>query len=211
MARKRKGMDADLHNFCPHCGSNKLIKNGHPHGGKHEYICKSCKRYFTKDSLKSYPLTNIPFPVIAYLLYFRRKVPELSNMRKYRPFVNYWLKYLEFYDHDISRQSIHHWFNNFDSLLDKIITFNDARNFCQNRIKELSKVRPPKKAIPYQSTLQILTHKLGKKRVILLIRQDETFFREFVEIVSKHGVFGWEFLDVGFGGGSVGYRSLSTG
>ena len=109
-------MDADLHNFCPHCGSNKLIKNGHPHGGKHEYICKSCKRYFTKDSLKSYPPTNIPFPVIAYLLYFRRKVPELSNMRKYRPFVNYWLKYLEFYDHDISRQSIHHWFNNFDKL-----------------------------------------------------------------------------------------------
>lgn len=209
MARKRKGMDVNLHNFCPHCRSNKFIKNGHPHNDKLQYFCKSCKRYFSEDSLKGYPPTNIPFPVIAYLLYFHLKVPEFSNMRKYRPFVNYWLKYLQFYDRDFSRQSIHHWIKNFNPLLDKVTTFNDARKFCQNRIKELSKVRPPKKAITYHSALQFLTHKLGKNRIILLIRRDEIFFGEFVDIVSKHGVFGWEFSESEFGGGSVGYRSVA--
>jgi len=198
MARKRKGISANLHNFCPH-------------NGKLQYFCKSCNKYFTIDSLKGYPPTSIPFPVISYLLYFRRKIPEFSNMRKYRKFVNHWLKYLKASDQEVSRQTIHHWIKNFENLLDNVITFLEASAFCKSRLNQLIKVRPPQKVIPYRRALRILEQKFGKTNLLHLIKKDEVFFKELVEVVSKHGVFGWEFLESDFGGGSEGYRPLPGG
>ena len=76
---------------CPNCFSEIVVKNGHHYGGKLQFLCRSCNKHFTSDSAKGYPPTKIPFPIIAYLLYFRRRVPGFSDMRKYRRFVNYWL------------------------------------------------------------------------------------------------------------------------
>jgi len=211
MANSRRGVDAKLLHFCPNCHSNKIVHNGRHHQDKIQFFCNSCGKYFYEDPAKGYPPTSIPFPVISYLLYFRRKVPEFSNMRKFRKFANHWLQHLRIDDQDVSRQTIHHWIQNFDSYLDKVITFDEARDFCQIRIKKLSKVRPPEEVIPYRRTLRVLECKFGKTTLVHLIKEDEDFFRELVDIVSKHGVFGWEFLEVGFGGDSVGYRSLSTG
>ena len=210
MAHSRRGVDDKLLHFCPNCHSNKIKRNGHPHGGKPEFYCKSCKRYFNKDTLKGYPPSNISFPIIAYFLYFRRKVPEFSNMRKFRKFVNYWLKYLKVTDEEVSRQTIHHWIKNYEKYLDKVISFPKARDFVKKQISKVHPI-PARKPISYAKALEILEKKFGKTYCVNLVRHNPVFFQELVDIVSKHGVFGWEFLEVGFGGGSVSYLSLSTG
>jgi len=178
--------------FCPHCNSDKIVLNGHPHGAKHEFFCKSCNRYFTEDSIKGYPPSNIPFPVIAYLLYFRQRIPEFSNMRKYRRFVNHWLKYLEISDKEISRQAVHHWIKNYEPLLDKVITFRVARDYCREVI---SRVAKPARVVSYSQALQILISKFGREYCVDLLRSDEEFFKELVEAVSKHEVYSWELRD----------------
>jgi hypothetical protein len=195
--------------ICPHCKDSDIIKNGHPSNEKLQFFCKSCKKYFSEDTLKGYPPTNIPFPLIAYLLYFRRKIPEFSNMRKFRKFVAFWLKYLNISESDISRHTINYWINNYDSYLDSIITFSECRDFVRHRV---SKVFPPvRKPLPYGSALKVLENKFGKTYCVGLVRSDPVFFQELVDIVSQYGVFGWEFLEDGFGGVSVGYRSPSIG
>ena len=163
MANSQRGADAILLHFCPNCKSNKIKRNGHPHSGKLEFFCKSCNRYFNEDTIKGYPPSKIPFPVIAYILYFHRKVPEFSNMRKFRKFTNHWLQHLQVADQEVSRQTIHHWIKNFDYYLDKVITFEEARNYCQNRLKQLAKVRPPLKTIPYHRALAVLEKKYGNE------------------------------------------------
>lgn len=205
---KRKDKKSQL--FCPNCTNTDIIQYRHPSIGKIQYYCKSCKKYFSEDALKGYPPSNISFPIITYLLYFRRKVLEFSNMRKYRKFVNYWLKYLKVCDQEVSRQTIHHWINNYDKFLDRVISFSDSRNFVRQQISKIHAV-PVRKPIPYGAALSILQKKFGKTYCVDLIRKDPVFFQDFVDIVSKHGVFGWEFLDSDFGGGSVSHQSLATG
>ena len=181
MANSRRGVDKKLLLSCPYCTSTKVVKNGHHHKCKLQFFCTACHKYFYEDPAKGYPPTSIPFPVISYLLYFRRKVPEFSNMRKYRRFVNHWLQYLQVSDHDVSRQTIHHWIHQFDHLLDTVITFDEARDYCQHHLKQLAKVRPPQKPIPYRRALEVLEHKFGKTIVIQLIKKDEDFFKEFCD------------------------------
>ncbi len=194
---------------CPHCSSHRIVRNGHPHGDKLQFFCYSCNRYFSEDAAKGYPPTNIPFPIIAYLLYFYKKVPAFSNMRKYRRFINHWLQYLNVSDQEVSRQTVHHWIKNYDKFLDKVITFPETSDFCKQRLPEA--LPPISKPIPYKRALKVLERKFGKAYCVGLIKDDSEFFQELVEVVCKHGVFGWEFLDSGFGGGSESYRSLSTG
>ncbi len=210
MVHFSKGKDKKLQFFCPHCNNSNIIQDRHPNIGKIQYYCKSCKKYFSEDTLKGYPPSNISFPVISYLLYFRRKIPEFSNMRKYRKFVNYLLKYLRVSDQEISRQTIHHWINNYDKFLDKVISFSESRDFVRQRISKVLPV-PLSKSIPYGRALKVLKKKFGKAYCIGLARLDPVFFQELVDIVSKHGVFAWEFLESGFGGGSVSYQSFATG
>ena len=209
MAYSRRGVDLKLLQSCPHCKSQKIVLNGHYHKKNPQFFCKNCYKYFYENSAKGYPPTKIPFPFIAYLLYFRRRVPEFSNMRKFRKFVNHWLQYLKISEEEISRHTINHWIKNYESFLDKVINFSEARDFCKQRLSEV--LPPVRKTIPYGRTLKILERKFGKTYCVNLIRDDPEFFQELVNIVSKHGVFDWEFLEAGFGGGSVGYRSLSTG
>ena len=209
MVNSRRGVDDKLLHFCPNCHSHKIVKNGHHYGGKLQFLCKDCHRHFSVDVAKGYPISKIPFPIIAYLLYFRRKIPEFSNLRKFRKFANHWLIYLKASKQEVSRQTVHHWISNYDKFLDKVISFPEASDFCKQR---LSKVLPPpvRKPIPYGRALKILERKFGKTYCVSLIRSDPVFFQELVDIVSRHGVFDWEFLESSFGGGSVSYRSLST-
>ena len=127
MANSRRGVDAKLLHFCPNCHSKNIIKNGHHYGGKLQFLCKTCHKHFTEEVAKGYPPTRIPFPIISYLLYFRRKVSEFSNMRKYRRFVNHWLQYMKVSDQDVSRQTIHHWIQNFDTF---VVAVASAHRFC---------------------------------------------------------------------------------
>ncbi len=210
MAASRRGMDTRSLQSCPYCSSQKIVKNGHHYGGKLQFLCKTCNKHFSEDVIKGYPTSNIPFPLIAYFLYFRRKVPEFSNMRKFRKFVNFWLNYLKVTDEEVSRQTIHHWINNYDKFLDKVISFSESRDFVRQRISKVLPV-PVRKSIPYGSALKVLEKKFGKAYCVGLARHDPVFFQEIVDIVSKHGVFGWEFIDSGFGGGSVGYQPLPGG
>jgi hypothetical protein len=180
---------------CPRCGSDKVVRNGHYHNGKSQFFCHSCHKYFYENPAKGYPSTSIPFPVIAYLLYFRRRVPGFSNMRSFRHFVNYWLIYLRVSKGEVSRQTVHHWIDRFDPLLDKVISFDEASNYCHVLLKDLTKVRPPISPIPYGRTLRFLERKFGKPALVRLLKEDEVFFKELVNVVGKHGVFCWEFDD----------------
>jgi len=211
MVGSRRGVDGKLLHFCPHCHSKKIVKNGHHYGGKLQFLCNSCHKHFTEEVAKGYPTTKIPFPVISYLLYFRRKVPEFSNMRKYRRFVNHWLQYLRVSDRDVSRQTIHHWIHEFDHLLDIVITFDEARDYCQHRLKKLAKVRPPQKSIPYRRALEVLERKFGKTAVVRLIKTDEVFFKELADVISRHGVFCWEFLEESYERRSGSKHPLAAG
>ena len=66
---------------CPNCSSNKVVRNGHHYGGKRHFLCITCNKHFTEDVAKGYPVSKIPFPVVAYLLYFRKKISVFSNMK----------------------------------------------------------------------------------------------------------------------------------
>lgn len=186
-------MGASLKIRCPHCNSKDIVKNGHHYGGKLQFLCRSCNKHFTLESARGYPPTNIPFPVVAYLLYFRRKVPVFSDMRKYRKFVNYWLKYLRISKDGVSRQTIHHWIKNFDPLLDDVISFDEASGFCHDLVKDLQSVRPAFAPVPYRRSLRVLEKKFGKEFLFRLLKDDEAFFKELVGTVSKDGVFSWDF------------------
>ena len=207
MADSRRGVKSKILLYCPNCKSNDIVINGHYHNGKPQFFCKKCYKYFYENSLKGYPPTAIPFPIIAYFLYFRRKVPEFSNMRKFRKFVDFWLKNLKIKDKEASRHIINHWIKNYDSYLDNVITFSESRDYVRQHV---SKVLSPVKPISYGRALVVLENKFGKAFCINLARSDPVFFRELCDSVSKYGVFGWEFLEAGFGGGSVGHRSAST-
>ena len=197
MANSRRGAYKKLLLSCPYCKSDKVVKNGHHHKDKLQFFCTNCHKYFYEDSAKGYPPTSIPFPIIAYLMYFHRKVPEFSNMRRFRKFVNHWLKYLKASGQDVSRQTIHHWINHYEKDFARIITFQEARDFCKQRLSEITKIpsAPAPKPISYWRALKILECKFGKTYCVDLIKKDEDFFKEFCDIISKHGVFCWEFLD----------------
>jgi hypothetical protein len=182
-------------NRCPNCFSELVVKNGHHYGGKLQFLCRSCNKHFTAETALGYPPTNISYPVIAYLLYFRRRVPDFSDMRKYRRFVNYWLVYLRFSKGEVSRQTVHHWIKNFDSLLDSVISFDESKKFVHSRLDELVGMRPSAKSVFYSDSLRFLERKFGKKFLFDLLKSDEVFFRELVDVVGKHGVFCWEFDD----------------
>ena len=34
---------------CPHCGAVRIVKNGHAHTGKQQYLCRVCGHQFTLD------------------------------------------------------------------------------------------------------------------------------------------------------------------
>jgi hypothetical protein len=175
--------------ICPHCTSGRIVRNGHPHSDKLQYYCTSCGRYFSEDALRGFPPTNIPFPVIAYLLFYRRRTPEFSNMRRFRVFVNHWLRLLGISETGVSRQTIHHWINNFDKLLDDVITFSEAREFIEGYTE---KIPVYSVAFSHSEALGVLSSKFGREYVVGLIRSDPVFLNDFCRSIGKFGVFSWE-------------------
>ncbi len=211
MNNSQRGMEKKQFLSCPYCNSEKIVKNGHHHKDKLQFFCTSCHKYFYEDPAKGYPPTSIPFPVIAYLLYFRQKNPEFSNMRKFRKFVNNWLQHLKVSDQDISRQTIHHWIKNYNKFLDQVISFSEARDFFRKRSSDIYGIILPVKPGSYKRALKILTRKFGKDYCIDLIHQDPIFFQELVDIVSKNGVFCWDLLEKNYLESSGSKHSLSVG
>jgi len=165
------------------------VQNGRPHSDKLQYFCHSCKKYFSEDVLKGYPPSNIPFPIIAYLLYFRRRVPEFSSMRRYRRFVNHWLRYLGVFEKGVSRQAVHHWIKQYEPLLDDVISFDVARGFVHDFVKGLDR---PRHRVSYSEALQVLIGRFGQEFCMGLLRSDEEFFKELVESVCKFEVYSWK-------------------
>ena len=170
-----------LPSICPYCKSKNIIQNGRPHLDKIQFFCKSCGKYFTEDTLRGYPPTNIPFPVIAYCLYFRRTIPSFQNMREYRSFVNDLLTQLQVTKGDVSRQTIHHWLKHFDPLLDEVITFAEARDYVHSCLKKTRPVSP----IPYRRVLTLLERTLGRSRLLQWIHEENPYFRELAFIISR--------------------------
>ena len=179
--------------LCPRCNSEKIVSNGHHHQGKIQFFCKSCNKYFYEDPAKGYPPTNIPYPIIAYLLYFRKKIPAFSNMRLFRKFVSQWLNCLGVKKGEVSRQIIHHWIKNYEPLLDRVISFEEARDYCHQILQENLKVIPKDvikaKTHPYKKAIYSLEQFLGRDFCVSLARSDPVFFHELANIVSKYPVF----------------------
>ena len=175
--------------ICPHCTSDRIVQDRHPLKGKIQYYCKTCNRYFSQDTLKGFPPTNIPFPIIAYLLYYRRHTPDFSNMRRFRVFVNHWLKLLGISRVGVSRQTIHHWIDNFDRLLDDVITFNEAKEFIEGYTEKIPFYSV---VFSYSEALGVLKKKFGYEYVVGLIRSDPLFLSDFCRSVGKFGVFSWD-------------------
>lgn len=178
---------------CPYCSSYNIVRNGHPHGDKLQFFCHSCSKYFSEDSAKRYPHTNIPYPIIAYLLYFRRKVPAFSNMRLFRRFVSQWLNCLGVKKGEVSRQIIHHWIKNFEPGLEEIIRFKESRDFVHVILSENLRGVPKEvvraKSHPYKVALRFLEHSLGLRFCVDLARRDPFFFNELVDVVSKQQLY----------------------
>ena len=193
------GMGKALRVSCPHCTSQKVILNGHYHKGKPQFFCTRCRKYFYENPAKGYPPTNIPFPVIAYLLYFRKKIPEFSNMRTFRKFVSQWLKCLGLRDTDIQRHTINHWIKNYKKNLESIISFNESREYCKNiltkKIKDVPKEVLLRQSVPHTEVLRLLEETYGKSFCVDLSRRDKEFFTEFCGIISKFPVYCSKLLD----------------
>lgn len=178
---------------CPHCSSQKIKRNGHHYGKKLQFFCHSCGKYFSEDVARGYPTTKIPFPIIAYLLYFRKRIPAFSNMRVYRKFVSNWLKCLCIRDIDVDRHTIRYWIKNYESILEQIINFQETCDFVHgilsDNIKDLTKEDIRAKTHPYKQTLQILGDFFGRSFCVDLARTDPVFFRELADIVSKKRLY----------------------
>jgi len=184
---------------CPHCHSEKIVHNGHHHQGKVQLYCKTCHKYFYEDPAKGYPPTNIPFPVIAYLLYFHKKVPEFSNMREFRKFASQWLNCLNIREEEIQRHTIRHWIKNYEPGLEKVISFEEARDFCHKILSEKLKPIPKEvlraQGVPHKVALGVLKDKFGREYCFDLIRRDADFFDELCELTRKYDVYCWKLLD----------------
>ena len=114
-------------------------------------------------------------------------------MREYRNFVNQWLRCLGIGKGEISRQIIHHWIKNYESLLDKIISFDEASDYCHQILRENLKVVPKDvikaKTHPYKEAIYSLEQFLGRDFYVGLARSDPVFFHELASIVSKYPIY----------------------
>ncbi len=178
---------------CPHCNSGKIKRNGHHYGGKLQYFCYTCGKYFSEDVAKGYPISKVPFPVIAYLLYFHKRVPEFSNMREFRKFASQWLNCLNIREEEIQRHTIRHWIKNYEPGLEKVISFEEARDFCHKILSEKLKPIPKEtlraKVIPHTKVLRVLEENLGHSFCVNLAHQDREFFDELCDLVSNYPIY----------------------
>lgn len=178
---------------CPNCSSNKIVRNGHHYGGKLHFLCNSCNKHFTEDVAKGYPVSKIPFPTVAYLLYFRKKIPEFSNMKAFRKFASQWLICLGIKKHEVSRQTVHYWLKVYEKDLEQIISFQEACVFVHGILSENLRDVPEeiikKKIHPYKEALLFLEQSLGRRFCVDLSHRDPLFFKELTDIISKQEVY----------------------
>jgi len=178
---------------CPHCYSHNVVRNGHHHQGKIQFLCTKCHKYFYEDSAKGFPPTSIPFPVIAYLLYYRKNIPIFSKSRFFKPFVGQWIKILHIRDTDISWHTLNHWIKNYEAGLENVISFNEARDYVHDILSKDLKGVPKEiiraKSHPYKLALRFLEHLFSRSFCVDLARRDPVFFNDLVDIVSKQELY----------------------
>ena len=184
---------------CPHCSSEKIVRNGHHYGGKLHFLCNTCHKHFTIDVLKGYPITKIPYPIIAYLLYFRRNIPSFANMRAFRRFVSQWLECLDIRTQDISRQTIHHWIHHYEKDLENTISFQEARDYVKTILSKKKASLPSdivaKLVIPHTTALQIIVESFGHRFSTELARKNKSLFIELTDIISNYRIYCWKRSD----------------
>jgi hypothetical protein len=167
--------------------------NGHYHNGKPQYFCHNCHKYFYENSARGYPPTAIPYPIIAYLLYYRKRVPEFSSMREFRKFAGQWLNFLGIKKGEVSRQIIHHWIKNYEPGFERIISFRESRDFCHKilseRLKPIPKETLRTRTLSHTQALCVLEENLGHKFCVNLARSDRVFFDELCDLVSKYQLY----------------------
>ena len=84
MTNSQRGVDAKLLQFCPHCHSKNIVKNGHPHRDKTQFYCKNCKIYTldkTCSKCKEKTISKNPprFSPQDHYGKYRRKLKKLQN------------------------------------------------------------------------------------------------------------------------------------
>ena len=191
--------------YCPRCGSKKVILNGHYHKGKPQFLCSACRKFFYENAAKGYPPTAIPFPIISYLLYFHKRIPTFSNTRKFRKFVNQWLKCLDIRETDVSRHTITHWIKHYTENLESIISFHEAQDYCRQlllkKIRDLPKADILRGSIPHTQALALLEKTFGKSFCLDLNQKDQEFFQELCDLTSKYPVYCSQLLEEKITGG----------
>jgi len=188
-------MSKEMSPICPECGSQSVVKNGFPHGGKNwggkqQFKCKNCSKYFFDNSLKEYPKTNLPFPVMAQLLYYYKKSPTYhNNMRKFRKQVIVRLHCLGQIreDEKVPRQTIHYWIENYLDELEKIISFKDTCEYCAP-LDILYKIGQSKKytdsdypSKKHMDILRMFCKLYGKNYCMKLLKKNPRFFDSYSE------------------------------
>jgi hypothetical protein len=194
--------------YCPYCKSDRVVKNGHTSNKKQQWICKTCNKHFLNDAKtsKRYPRTSLPFPFIAKMLYTRMIGVRNGkmNMRRFRERINSHLRYLEFrtespdYKKDISRQTIHYWIKTYGNNLERIISFEEAKNLVHDLFKKSPNFNyaiqknmdvPVETVVyekrPHKQALELLQKFLGgKEKSLEFLRNDEKFFDVLLEETS---------------------------
>jgi hypothetical protein len=181
---------------CPHCSGLHIVKNGHHTGGKLQLLCRNCHKHFTLDVAKGYPTTKLPYPLIAYFLYFRKKIPMFGKMREYRNFVSRWLKCLGFREKDVPRQMLHYWISSYEPHLETTIRFSEAQHFVrrilEKKLKEIPQEIIHQRTLSHIAVLNILQKNLGQQYCTSLIKKDREFFQELCFLSSKYQVYCWK-------------------
>ena len=103
-------------------------------------------------------------------------------MRAFRKFTNQWLNFLGIKKEEIQRHTIRHWIKNYEPGLGKIISFEEARDFCHKILSEKLKPIPKEiikaRRVPHKVALGVLKDKFGREYCFDLIIRDEDFFDE---------------------------------
>jgi hypothetical protein len=109
-------------------------------------------------------------------------------MRAFRKFVSQLLICLNIRKKEISRQTIHHWINEYDKNLETIISFPEASAYCHTIFQNVEKHHQRELthySISHTDVLRILEKNIGQKLCEALNRQDNTFFNDLCELTKR--------------------------
>jgi len=205
--------------ICPICNSNNIVKNGKSNN-KQQFKCKECNKFFSYNTLKGFPKTSYPFPYIAYVIYKKRQYEEIEYELPPKCFHNFLFhlqyecgikrlpsnrmrqkKQLPPEYKQISRQTYHTWYKNYNENLEEIISREEAKKFVDklsnetdlHNLKSRPIEKPPKEEyidyemvkfrIKRKDALKKFVEYFGKEKVMSLLKNDVKAFNEILEML----------------------------